>query len=83
MQFSEDSDPPQVALYAVVTDEADLDSVERWLADVASRIDTKLGVVAHIEVQTRTQTSLQLVETSYSADLSELTWRNEVPVGAE
>jgi hypothetical protein len=83
MQFSEDSDPPQVALYAVATDEADLASVKRWLADVASRIDTKLGVVAHIGVQTRAQTSLQLIETSYSADLSQLTWINEFPVGAE
>lgn len=33
-----------------------------------------LGVVAAIDVSTRARTSLELVDTSYAANLSQLTW---------
>lgn len=81
MQFDDIPDPPQVALFAVIADDADSNAVREWLANAASKIDTKLGVVAHIDVGTRKQTSLFLIETSYSADLSQLTWRGQEPTG--
>ena len=82
MQFNDDKSPPWIALYAIVTDDADQAEVRRWLADAASRVDTSLGVIAKIEVATRNQTSLELVETSYAADLSQLTWNGADPNGA-
>ena len=74
MQFDDGVQPVQVALFGVITDGADPEAVRVWLADVARRINSDLGVVAAIEVGTRAQTPLDLVETSYAADLSQLTW---------
>jgi hypothetical protein len=81
MQFDDALDPPHVALFAVIADDVDPDSVLKWLANVASKIDAKLGVVAHIDAGTRAQTSLFLIETSYSADLTQLTWGMQEPTG--
>jgi len=81
MQFNESAAPPQIALFAVVADDADRDAVRMWLADSAARVDSALGVVAHIDVGSKSETSLALLETSYSADLSQLTWRGEAPTG--
>lgn len=77
MQFHEESDPVQVALFGVIADDADADSVRTWIAEAATRINPRLGVVAKIDVGTRSETSLHLVETSYAADLSQLTWGGE------
>jgi hypothetical protein len=79
MQFDDVPDPPQIALFAVIADDADSSAVRKWLVNAASKIDTEFGVVAHIDVGTREQTSLFLIETSYSADLSQLTWREQEP----
>ncbi len=81
MQFDDIPDPPHVALFAVIAEGADPEPVLKWLANAASKIDTGLGVVAHIDVGTRAQTSLLLVETSYSADLSQLMWGGQEPSG--
>ncbi len=83
MQFDDEADPPQVALFAVIADEADPEAVRTWLSDAATRVRTELGVVAFIDVGTRGQTPLDLVETSYAADLSQLTWGGAEPAGAE
>lgn len=82
MQFDESTEPPQVSLFAIVTDDADQDAVRRWLADAALRVGSNLGVVAATQVGTKRETSLYLIETSFSADLSKLTWAGEDPVGA-
>ena len=74
MQFDDGAQPVQVALFGVIADDADPQAVRVWLAEVATRINSDLGVVATIEVGTRAQTPLELVETSYAADLSQLTW---------
>lgn len=81
MQFDDMPDPPRMALFAVIADDADRNAILEWLANVAFKIDTKLGVVAHIDIGTRAQTSLLLIETSYSADLSQLTWGEQEPTG--
>jgi hypothetical protein len=83
MQFDDSTRPPRVALFAVVHDDADPDEVRKWLADASTRIRQDLGVVAAIEAGTRAEASLELLESSYSADLSQLTWRNQEPTGAE
>ena len=74
MQFDDRAQPVQVALFGVIADSADARAVRVWLADVATRINSDLGVSAAIGVGTRAQTPLELVETSYAADLSQLTW---------
>jgi hypothetical protein len=83
MQFDESAHPPQVALFAVIADDADPEVVRSWLSTAASRVRPELGVVAYIDVGTRRETPLDLVETSYAADLSQLTWGGGDPVGAE
>jgi hypothetical protein len=83
MQFDDSTDPPRVALFAVIHDAADPNEVREWLAAASTRVRTELGVVAAIEVGTRAETSLELLESSYSADLSQLTWRDKEPFGAE
>ncbi len=83
MQFDDSTKPPRVALFAVVHDDADQDEVRKWLAEASTRIRKDLGVVAAIDAGTRAETSLELLESSYSADLSQLTWRNKEPTRAE
>ena len=82
MQFDDSASPPRVALFAVIADSADKQVVRSWLSDASLRIDTELGVVAHIDVATKAEASLVLIENSYAADLSQLTWRGEQPTGA-
>ena len=79
MQFDDSVQPVRVALFGIVADSANAEAVRAWLADVATRINSDLGVVAAVDVGTRAQTSLELVETSYAADLSQLTWRRTGP----
>lgn len=83
MQFDDTSKAPRVALFAVIHDDTDPDVVRTWLADASTRVRKDLGVVAAIDAGTRAETSLELLETSYSADLSQLTWRDKDPTGAE
>jgi hypothetical protein len=83
MQFNESTSPPEVALFAVVGDTADKQEVRDWLSGASLRINTELGVVSHIDVATKPETSLALIENSYAADLSQLTWGGQQPTGAE
>lgn len=83
MQFDETANPVRVALFAIVADDADKDAVRIWLGEAATRVRTDLGLVAIVDVGTRSETSLALVESSYAADLSQLTWGGKEPTGAE
>jgi hypothetical protein len=60
MQFDESDDPPKVALFAIVAADANQDVVRAWLAEASTRINTAFGVVAHIDVATKDQTSISL-----------------------
>jgi hypothetical protein len=82
MQFDDSQEPVHIALFAVISDDADPTTVRNWLADAARRIRTDVGVVVSIDAGTRAETSLELIETSYAADLSQLTWRGEDPTGS-
>ena len=74
--------PPQYALAAIVTNEADKQGIYRWIAEAASRVDENLGVLGGVTVPTKAEATLDLIENSYSMDLSQITWRGEGPTGA-
>jgi hypothetical protein len=84
MQFDEAANPTRFSLYAIVENDADEDGVRSWLSEVALEIPSDLGVADRIEVAAASGISLQLVEDSYSADVSQVTWRpnNPDPEGA-
>lgn len=82
MQFDDEAVPPQVHLFAVVSDEADLGEVRR-LADTATRVRAEVCIIASIDAATRADTSLELIETTYGVDLTQLTWAGREPTGAE
>ena len=67
---------PHYSLFAVVAGAADVEDVRRWLAEVAREVSVELGVCDIIEAGTAAQVSLELIETSYSADVSDVTWRS-------
>lgn len=81
MQFKE-GDPPRYALVAVVMPEADAVDVRRLLADVAAAVPTALGVGDRFDVGTSDEVALSLIETSYAADVTQVTWRGANPEGA-
>lgn len=82
MQFDDSKNPPHVALFAVIEDGIDHFEIRKWLADAAKRVNTDIALVAHIDVATRSGTSLALVESSYAADLSQVTWTGAEPSGS-
>lgn len=81
MQFDDDH-PPRFSLFAILADNSNESQVREWLAEVAQSIPAALGVPDQIEAAAAGQISLQLVETSYAADVTQLTWRGEDPSGA-
>jgi hypothetical protein len=79
MQFDETRDPIRFSLFAVVENAGDEDTCRQWLADIARRIPVELGLADEIEAAVATGISLHLVETSYAADVAQLTWRTNRP----
>lgn len=85
MQFDDSKSPPHFALFAVLEDGADSNAAadtRNWLAGVALAVPAELGIGASFQVGTAMQTSLHLLETSYAADASQLTWSGIEPQGA-
>nr|MBA2601123.1 hypothetical protein [Actinomycetota bacterium] len=83
MQFDEGTDPPRFALFAVVEDAADKEGVRAWLVEGSLRVPAEIGVGYRFEAITRDEASLALLDDSYSADTSDVTWHGEQPEGAE
>jgi len=54
----------------------------RWLTEVGMAVPDRLGVLGGIDAGYRSETSLELIESSYSADLSGLSWPGPDPHGA-
>ena len=79
MQFDESANPPLFSLFAVLETAADANDVRTWLAGVSLKIPTDLGVVDRIEAATAQGISLELIEASYSADVTQVTWRSSNP----
>ena len=84
MQFDPAGHPPRFSLFAVLDGEADEDSVRKWLAGISLEVPSDLGVVDQVEAASSRRISLELIESSYSADITQLTWRpnNPKPEGA-
>lgn len=82
MQFDTDARPPRYSLYAVLSDAADADEVRDWLAHVALRVPQELGIGDVFEARPARGISLRLIETSYAADVTQITWGKRPPRGA-
>jgi hypothetical protein len=84
MQFDESPSPPRFSLFAVLENEADENDARTWLSAISLEIPSHLGLLDQIEAATARGISLELIETSYSADVTQVTWRpnNPDPEGA-
>lgn len=84
LQCDESTDPMRFSLFAVLDHSADEQSVREWLSEIALGVPPALGVADQIEAATAAGISLQLIETSYAADVTQVTWQpgNPVPEGA-
>jgi hypothetical protein len=83
MQFDTSSAPYRYKLFAVVTPTADRERVKSWLGQIGTGVSTSSGVLADYEIGTKAETSVELLESSFSANLTSITWRGQSPTGAE
>lgn len=76
--------PSTFDLIAVVTKAADRSAIEAWLAEAALKVDPALGTLGSApEALMRNEVTLDVIENSWSADLSEISWaRRPEPRGA-
>lgn len=81
MQFNDQASPPRFVLYAVVSDTGDKEAARRWLTEVGAAVATETGILAGVDAGYRSEVSLEVLETSYSADLSQLSWPGPDPRG--
>ena len=79
MQFVDSTEPTEFSLFAVLDDPIDEAEVREWLEQIARAIPTDLGVARRIEAAPSTRISLQLIESSFAADVTQLTWRPGTP----
>lgn len=79
MQFDAADDPVRFSLFAVLEDATDEAEVREWLAAIAGAVPADLGIADEIEAAPATGISLHLVQTSYAADVTALTWRPNRP----
>lgn len=78
-----DGDPPRYELTAVTVSSSDAAAIEHWLVQAALLIDPSLGVMDSPPVAlTKAELSLDVLENSYSANLSDITWKKWDPKGA-
>jgi hypothetical protein len=82
MQFEETGADIKFSLYGVISEDADRAKTREWLAECALQVPVDLGVPSIIEATPASQISLATVETSYCADLSQLTWLGEEAAGS-
>ncbi len=74
IQFDDRTTPPTFLLVAVVLDGTDKDAARHWLTEVGMAVPDRLGVLGGVDAGYRSETSLELIENAYSADLSGLSW---------
>ncbi len=82
IQFDDQTTPPTFLLFAVIVDGTDKEVARRWLTEVGMAVPDRLGVLGGVDAGYRSETSLELIESSYSADLSGLSWSGPHPYGA-
>ena len=78
MQF-EEGEPVRYSLFAVLDNADDEDDVRAWLAQVAQAIPVDLGVADQIEAASADGITFSTIDSSYSADVSQVTWRRDLP----
>jgi len=82
-QVVDDEEPYRYSLSAIIEDEAEADDARAWLADIVLEVPQEFGLGDQLEAYTKEQTSLALVERSWTASLSDITWRGATdPKGA-
>lgn len=79
MQFDDGDDTVRYSLFGVLDNPADEDEVRVWLARIVQAVPTELGVADRIEAATADGIAFSTIETSYSADVSQVTWRRGKP----
>lgn len=82
IQFDDRTTPPTFLLFAVVADGTDKEVARQWLTEVGIAVPDRLGVLGEVDAGYRSETSLELIESAYSADLSGLSWPGPDPQGA-
>lgn len=80
MQFDTGNSQVRYSLFAVLDNSADQEEVRIWLSAIVLEIPVELGIADRIEAATTSGISLELVETAYSADVTQLTWRTNDPL---
>ncbi|MGO9180933.1 MAG: hypothetical protein ACLQBX_17065 [Candidatus Limnocylindrales bacterium] len=79
MQFDEESDPVRFSLFAVLESPDDRDRAREWLASIATAVPSELGIADELDARAANGISLHLIETSYAADVAQLTWPRSKP----
>lgn len=82
MQFDPHHKVPRYSLFAIIEKEEDIEIVREWLTDISRAVSPELGIADEIEAATAEGTSLHLIETSYAADATQVTWSTGSPKGA-
>ncbi|MFB8350284.1 hypothetical protein [Streptomyces niveus] len=70
----EEAENPIFGVFVVTVDDVDSEEVRAWASGRLADVPGELGILAGLEIGTRAETSLELLENSYSADLSQITW---------
>jgi hypothetical protein len=81
MRFEEASGTVKFSLFGVIFDKADAPTIREWLANCVLEVSHELGIPAQIEAVKSSQISFDTIETSYCADVSQLTWMGEEVAG--
>lgn len=79
MQFDDAGDPIRYSLFAVLLNADDEADVRTWLARIAQAVPTDLGVADEIQAASADGIALSTIESSYAADVSQVTWRRGQP----
>jgi hypothetical protein len=79
MQFDDSGDPVLYSLFAVLDDPDDEAEVRAWLGRVSGEVPVQLGVADQIEAATADGIAFSTIESSYAADVSQVTWRRDRP----
>ena len=82
MQFDGTGTDVTFSLYGMITENADRTKIREWLAECALQVPRSLGVASRIEATPASEVSFATIETSYCADLSQLTWMGEEASGS-
>jgi hypothetical protein len=79
MQFDDDDDPVRYSLFGVLDNPDDESDVRAWLARISQAVPTELGMADRIEAAGAEGIAFSTIESSYSADVSLVTWRRDHP----